>query len=650
MRRSLTAITAVSWITGLVACATVGPTLPSAQKGTATEPAATSIPEGKSLETFSASDEPGTAERTSEAGEENPFTVEAEGGVGGVAEGSATDVPLGVGVGGGTPVVTGDTAAFKEEFIAAREQADWPNAERKLLAILRVAPEDADALYNLAIVQMRQGRVVEAADSALAAFKKKPELVDAGRLLIALLARLGRLDQAVEAVDAAIAARPKDVDVGNLKVELFAARREYLRAIQTARSLLKQDEVNVSVMKSLGRVYYMMGKEKTAEYIFRRALELQQDDPEILYYLALIGEHELKDNSKVLALYAKVIAVKPDFPEALNNIGLIFYQTRNYKQAAERFGEALRYAPGFKEAKLNLANSLRSLNEFEEADKLYSELAEKYPDYADVWFNRGLMYRENEMSGLDREQMLLKAVELLRKYKEISGRSLRADDPVDEYIKEALTEAEQIRQAREEEAKQAREQEAKFKRLKPETEALLAEQKALRKKIVDGMKAWRTAGNVEKVNLFQELLNQFDEEVGVLTEELASALENKLADEMEGLLEEVKSSREELQPRVDEAFSEPPPKVEAPTQETPSDEEAAPLVEALPTGEAPAPVEEPALPEEAPTWEAPVSAEEPSLEEEAPPTWEAPVEEAPSAPLPPLDTESLEELPLEPVE
>jgi tetratricopeptide (TPR) repeat protein len=522
------------------------------------------------------------------------------------------------------------------EFLAARQQADWKLAEEKLEAIMRQSPSDSKALYNLALVVSRQGRLEEGAAKAIKALEADSTNVAAGRLAIALLGRLGRPSEAEAAIEAAANAQPKNVDVQSLKLELLMAKKEYQRAIDSASQLLKLDEVNVPVMKNLARAYYLVGKHKTAKFVYDRALELEKGDPEILYYLALIGtKNESLDRTQAMALWSKVLAVRPDLPEALNNVGNLFYETRNYEQAAEKFAEAVKAAPDFKEAKLNLANALRGAKQFPEADRTYDELAREHPDYAAAYFNRGLLYLENEFAGLGVVERMEKAAAYLRQYKEVAGRELRASDPADSYIREALQMAEEYKKAQEEESKAAAESAAKFERMGPVAVELLQAHKERRARMEKALAAWQAAANTDKVNLFQGLIAEYDELMNYTYSELQSAYDNKSGDDIESLQESVKGSLEEFQPKIDDAFSEPPPEAETPPpSETPSEMppgEGAPPVETPPTEETTPPVEETAPPPEG-TGEAALGelldGEQPPVVEEegTPPEEQPPVE------------------------
>jgi tetratricopeptide (TPR) repeat protein len=59
---------------------------------------------------------------------------------------------------------------------------------------------------------------------------------------------------------------------------------------------------------------------------------------------------------KAMEYLDKAIDLRPDYPEALNNLGVLYVRIKNYPQAEAQFKTCIRLAPGFDRSYLNLAN------------------------------------------------------------------------------------------------------------------------------------------------------------------------------------------------------------------------------------------------------------------------------------------------------
>lgn len=63
----------------------------------------------------------------------------------------------------------------------------------------------------------------------------------------------------------------------------------------------------------------------------------------------------------------KAIEISPNFPEALNNLGTIYYHERQFAKAADLFQKALDANPDFYPARVNLGGALISLGDYDRA-------------------------------------------------------------------------------------------------------------------------------------------------------------------------------------------------------------------------------------------------------------------------------------------
>ena len=73
--------------------------------------------------------------------------------------------------------------------------------------------------------------------------------------------------------------------------------------------------------------------------------------------------------------------LRPDYPDALNNLGVIFVREKNYPAAEERFQTCIRVAPNFDQAYLNLARLYVIQNDKEKARDVLQALLRLQPQH-----------------------------------------------------------------------------------------------------------------------------------------------------------------------------------------------------------------------------------------------------------------------------
>lgn len=221
---------------------------------------------------------------------------------------------------------------------------------------LRLRPDYADALNNLAVVLRARGEVAEAAGHYQEALRLRPDYPEAHSNYAALLASRGSLAGAASHYERALAIRP-----------------DYAAAHQGYATLLK-----------------LRADRTGAEEHYREALRLRPDYPEAHSNLAVLLE-DTERSDEAAVHYREALRLRPDYPEARYNYAL-FLEERGEAEAAEmHYREALRLRPAYPEAHNNLAALLHMRGELHEAEEHYLEALRERPEDPEAHHNYGLL-------------------------------------------------------------------------------------------------------------------------------------------------------------------------------------------------------------------------------------------------------------------
>jgi Flp pilus assembly protein TadD len=75
------------------------------------------------------------------------------------------------------------------------------------------------------------------------------------------------------------------------------------------------------------------------------------------------------------------VNLRPDYPDALNNLGVLLVREEHYSEAKERFETCIRVAPNFDQAYLNLARLYVILKDKEKAKEVLLALLHQQPQH-----------------------------------------------------------------------------------------------------------------------------------------------------------------------------------------------------------------------------------------------------------------------------
>ena len=78
----------------------------------------------------------------------------------------------------------------------------------------------------------------------------------------------------------------------------------------------------------------------------------------------------------------KALTARPAYPEALNNLGILYLRTGRPEEAKKSFEESIRLAPGYDQSYLNLARVYSIEGDKKKAKAVLLELLKQHPDHA----------------------------------------------------------------------------------------------------------------------------------------------------------------------------------------------------------------------------------------------------------------------------
>ena len=132
--------------------------------------------------------------------------------------------------------------------------------------------------------------------------------------------------------------------------------------------------------------------EDEAEY-YREALRLRPDYPEAHNNLAILLRAR-GDQAKAAEHYREAIRLRPGYPEGHYNYAILLESRGSTAGAAEHYREALRLRPDYVDAHHGYANLLKVRGDLDEAEKHYTEALRLRPEYAEVHSNYAILLED----------------------------------------------------------------------------------------------------------------------------------------------------------------------------------------------------------------------------------------------------------------
>jgi tetratricopeptide (TPR) repeat protein len=140
-----------------------------------------------------------------------------------------------------------------------------------------------------------------------------------------------------------------------------------------------------------------------ARKMYREAIEAFHEgspkDPILLNKIG-IAYHQMAQLDNARKSYERAVKLKPDYVEAINNLGTIYYAKKSFRRAIGYYRRALRIAPEASRSAsiyMNLGTALFARKQYDQATEAYQTALRIDPDVFERHGNYGVMLEERSV-------------------------------------------------------------------------------------------------------------------------------------------------------------------------------------------------------------------------------------------------------------
>ena len=234
---------------------------------------------------------------------------------------------------------------------------------------LKLDPSAAYIFEELTDLYIQTGHLRDAVTEAQEMLKQKPDNIEARRILGRIYTRM-----------------IGDAQQGKINQEMVK------QAIDQFSQITAKDPKDLESWLTLGRLYRVAGNSVEAEKAYKTAIELDSNSEEALTGLAVVYA-DIGDTKKSIEML-RVVTERNPSPRTLAALAQSYEQMRDYKSAVEVLQKAIEVSPDNARLKRELAQNLLLSERYDEALKLYAQLATEDPRDAQLQLRISEIYRQ----------------------------------------------------------------------------------------------------------------------------------------------------------------------------------------------------------------------------------------------------------------
>jgi tetratricopeptide (TPR) repeat protein len=236
------------------------------------------------------------------------------------------------------------TTDLLQDAARLHSQGALAEAATRYRQVLDGEPDNARALYHLAVICCQQGQFREGIDLARRSLVSDPRQLRAHNLLGMALGQLGQQQEALASFDRAIAEQPDFADAHGNRASALMELGRVAEAVAGYERAVALAPNSVGDWLNLGTALHQLGRHEEAIESFDRALALQANIPEAHFSRGNVLAHLMR-YEEALASYDRALAINRRHADALNGRGQVLLKLDRIEGALANFEEALALAP-----------------------------------------------------------------------------------------------------------------------------------------------------------------------------------------------------------------------------------------------------------------------------------------------------------------
>jgi len=311
-----------------------------------------------------------------------------------------------------TPAVAGTqlkTSAQRLERVAALISGNQlVEAEKQLNQILRVAPNDADALNLFGTIRAKQGRLKEAEGFFLRAIRVDNGLIGARMNLAYLYLLKSEPDKTAGELEKVLSLDPANADAAYRLAWVLFSQGKFDECIALLDKVKESQTLSAPALAVLGDAYLRKGNALKAEESYLLALEAQSTNADALLGLAQLSQ--AKGDLTMAVTYVDRASSLTNSPELLYKLARVALNLNLKEQAGDALKRAVLLRPDEPSYHFALGNLwLKQPPDLQAAEQSFRQFLKLKPDDLQGQLHLGYVLLKQKKQA-DARTWLLKSV------------------------------------------------------------------------------------------------------------------------------------------------------------------------------------------------------------------------------------------------
>jgi tetratricopeptide (TPR) repeat protein len=256
-----------------------------------------------------------------------------------------------------------DLSRLLQEAVGLHQQVRLADAEKTYNRVLKILPNQFDALHLLGVLKLQSGKAGEAQRLITAALKVDARSPDAWANLGMVQAALKNLTEALASFDQALARAPGHIEALNNRGNLLLDLKRAPEALTCFEQILARQPNHLPARVNRANAWLELGRHEQAIAEYDAVLALHAAQPKVWFNRAS-ALMRLGRAADALTSFERALSFAPDHVEAMNGRGLALQSLGRHEEALASYRKAIATNKDFADAHFNEALALLTLGDY----------------------------------------------------------------------------------------------------------------------------------------------------------------------------------------------------------------------------------------------------------------------------------------------
>ena len=284
-----------------------------------------------------------------------------------------------------------------EKYLAAQ---NYDKASVEFQNVLQIDPKNAQARYELGVVNDKQGHLQQAAQMYSDAIQLAPkqDYLDAEIALARLMSIHGAADRALELAESSLKKHPAQPALLVVRAVCKAQKKQLDAALEDANKALQLQPGNEEAIAVLAGIYKARQDEDKARVLLEGSVQHAPNSPDLRFMLAQVYSSE-GQLTQAEAQYKKIIELRPKQGADRIRLAQFYVGNKRIDAAESELRRAVQELPSDRSLKEALVGFLQSQRGLPAAQAELQKMVAAAPDDYDLQFSLARLYQQSGNSA-----------------------------------------------------------------------------------------------------------------------------------------------------------------------------------------------------------------------------------------------------------